>query len=166
MINTPPVATLFRNAAISVVGRELEIELTDREYRPRYTVVENKQFGFLVDAMTIKLDAIEAARLAPFGAFDLREVEAPYIGQEVTIHGFPGLNTELIDSTDITATVDQVVGISIGLDKPSAIGLSGGPITAAGRLIGLIHGDVGTEGNFRSGIGVFFAGQLRAALFR
>jgi hypothetical protein len=46
------------------------------------------------------------------------------------------------------------------LDKPSAAGFSGGPITAKGKIVGVIHGGVGTPDNPRSGIGNIFTWQL------
>lgn len=165
MIDTPPNGILFKGATISVVGFDVEINLHDQFGRQRFNVVTNEGTGNLVDALTVKLDAIEKAKLAPFGAYDLREAVIPTVGQEVTVHGFPGLKTTSIAPSVMSATVDQIVGISVGLDKPSAAGFSGGPITTGGKIIGVIHGDVVTPDISKSGVGNIFAGQLMGQLF-
>lgn len=166
MINTPANQAHFGGATIAVLGVDLEIDLHDQFGEPRFNVVKNEATGNLIDALAVKLHAIEAKKLAPFGAYDLSETALPAVGQAVTVHGFPGLETAPMASSAMAATVDQIVGISARLDQPSALGFSGGPITAGGSILGVIRGDVGTPDNLKNGIGIIFAGQLMGKLFR
>ncbi|WP_267382606.1 MULTISPECIES: hypothetical protein [unclassified Sphingomonas] len=166
MIVTPNDNSLFEGSTITVVGSGLKIDLYDDSHRKRYIVVPYGSDGTLVDVLTIKLNNAEMAQLASFGAYNLDDVIAPAVDQEVIVHGFPGLQETLISASTLSAKVVETVGVSVKLDRPTAKGFSGGPITSGGKILGVLHGDVGTDINPINAVGVYLSGQLLGTIFR
>lgn len=152
---TPPSRDLFFGARIEVVGSPEVIYLFEGASK-RFSVVTNQLDGYLADVMAIKLTTPEAAALLRYGTYSLSTIVAPTQGEPVTAVGFPGLRHDLIEPGTLAGNVAEIVGISVKLTVPSALGYSGSALVGGTGLIGIIHGDVGEPPNFVNGLAVSF----------
>lgn len=153
LINTPPEASFFMNAEVRVVGDSLSIPLYVANQK-RFSVVVNTTTGCLVDIIAIKLSEFEANKLADFGAYSVKSISTPEVGEKVSATGFPIVNGTMPGASTTEAIIEQVHGVSIRLSEASAGGLSGSAVVQEDRLLGVIHGDVGTKSNMTSALAV------------
>ncbi len=139
---TPKDSDRFIGAYLQVVGTNVRLELFingTQRFRIIYGVLQNS----FLDVIAVELDAGAARRLAHFGVYDVSTISMPAVGDKVVMEGYCGLQSEVIPSTAVEAVVVTLNGLSVTFDVPSVHGISGGPVTSAGKLIGIVHGDVG-----------------------
>lgn len=98
----------------------------------------------LVDALAIKLTCDEIEGLKSFGTYQVDSIVKAEVGDRITSRGYPIVDGIMTGPTTLEADVQEILGLSIILSKPSIIGLSGGPATSSKGLVGLGYGDLGT----------------------
>jgi hypothetical protein len=148
---TPPKRSLFAGGRIQVL-----IPLFQGSIQ-RFTAATCEADGNLFDVIAIGLTSSEAAALSGFGMHDMATIRPPVVGEPVTATGFPGLGSALIDPATVSANIEQVVGASVKLDRPSIGGLSGSALMSENGLVGIVHGDVGEAPDLTNGLAISFA---------
>lgn len=155
MAKAPAIPAFFEATSVSVVTTGLTIPLMPRGIQ-RFKVVTGPD-GMLVDVISIELDASEAAALAIFGTYNVASIVAPQGGELVNAVGFKGIGSGVLDTSTLTAEVEQIVGQSIQLSAPSAPGYSGAAAVTENGLIGILHGDLGAAPHLTNGLVIAFS---------
>lgn len=156
---TPLMESIFRMAEIRVAGTPAVLPLFV-DGRPRISVVTNTTTDHLVDAIATKLQPREIAGLIDYGMFEVGSIVKAKVGDIVIAAGFPALGGSITAGAttfhhrEMRYEVDIIEGVSIRLSKPSAEGISGGPVVNEEGLIGIMHGDVGASASMTNGLAI------------
>lgn len=163
LINTPPTSemdVLIKTLIIPETNIAIPVATpfnVDGKRRPN--VVTCQPINLLADVISIVLTKAEADLLTNYGSYDLNDLVAPKVGDEVRITGFPGLGDRLsqlaaVGSPQTTITeVKEVVGASAVLPNSLQEGYSGSAVTIRGKLCGVMQGSPAnrlSEGMFES----------------
>lgn len=174
LIVTPPKLDFFLGRTVEVYGAGCSLPLTiggDQQFN----VVNVETAGIdppitahLADVIAIRLLPAVAIKLKSFGAFARSAVADVSCGQQICLRGFPGLDQAILANrlpspTVLHAQVTEVDDLRFALDKPSAPGWSGSPVTSNEALIGIANGDRTQPPTSTTG---YRLGPLASALFR
>ncbi|MGU3358869.1 hypothetical protein ACLBWX_00905 [Methylobacterium sp. M6A4_1b] len=146
----PIKTTHLQPGSISVVGNSLSLPLSIFPNRVR--IVEEPFSSKLIDVISVRLSSNEIFALNEYGQFDASLIREPNIGEKVDVTGFPKLGAHLIGSSEFQAEVEALDLWKFKLNKPSAKGYSGGPVSKGDKLFGIVYGDTGSEPAYTNAI--------------
>lgn len=145
----PPGATLnIRDLSISI-----PLHMVKGRLNCVISSGQNKYF----DVLAVRLNSLEVGALGVFGAYDIRSFPKVNERQRLIMKGYPIKNGHQSSMIERVVTVERVHGVSIMMRDPSVGGISGGPLLDDNRLVGIMHGSVGSPPKFENALANSFA---------
>lgn len=147
----------FQGAEIRMFGSNFSIPLYDG--CQRFAVIDSGE-EMLLDALAIKLGAVEIEALSHYGCYDKTSIRPPAIDETLMARGYAGIGVDPFEPPPETAyvgRVTQLAGPIIALSNPSIRGWSGAPLFSEKGLAGIMYGDRGTYPKLTSALAVSFS---------
>lgn len=161
---TPEDSPLFRGVDLKIVGIDMSIPLYSAGGSQRFNVIYHSVYKHYLDVVAVPLTQDNSWINFKYGNYHADSIGTVAIGDTVEMSGFPASSQTSGNATILEATVIEMVGSSLSFDKPSMKGMSGGPVTIAGKLVGISHGDKGSDEQLTNGV-AFSLSKLATDLF-